>query len=159
MLTLAQRAKAFAIEAHKDQKYGELDYSFHLEGVVVNVLERNRDNPMLQTLIAIAWLHDVVEDTDVAVQQLEREFGLCIALAVRDLSKTKGQDYKEYMLQCCKGALAREVKICDTMFNLQQSFLNNREKGMKKYPEQLAILVAGHWDNELLFYKEEECQA
>lgn len=159
MLTLAQRAKAFAIEAHKDQKYGEYDYSFHLEGVVLNIVERNRDNPMLQTLCAIGWLHDVVEDTDVTVQQLEREFGLCIALAVRDLSKTEGQDYKEYMLQCCKGALAREVKICDTMFNLQQSFLNNRAKGMKKYPEQLAILVAGHWDNELLFYKEEECQA
>lgn len=156
MTTLAQRAKAFAIEAHGDQMYGERPYHFHLEGVVNNIAERNKDNPMLQVLCAIGWLHDVIEDTSVTYDTLVREFGVCIAEAVQRLTKTEGQDYKAYMLANCKSELAREVKICDTMFNLQQSFLNNRAKGMKKYPEQLAILVAGHWCEELVFYKEEE---
>lgn len=151
---LVRKAERFAADKHKGQKYGEKPYLYHLEGVVRNVIQRNKEDPLLSTLVAIAWLHDVVEDCGVTVQELEKEFGLCIALSVEALSKTKGQDYKEYMLQCCKSALAREVKICDTMFNLESSFNSRNEKGMKKYPTQLAILVEGYWKEELLFYKE-----
>ena len=32
---LVLRAQAFALEAHKDQKYGKLPYDFHLRAVVV----------------------------------------------------------------------------------------------------------------------------
>lgn len=155
-VALTSKARLFAVEKHKGQKYGDNDYVHHLQGVVRNVVKRNADNPLLAILIAIAWLHDVLEDCDVTLQELINEFGVCIAFSVQDLSKTKGQDYKEYMLQCCKTALAREVKICDTLFNLNESFFSGNVKGMNKYPTQLAILQMGHWAEELLFYKEKE---
>lgn len=160
---LVVRAEKFATEKHKGQKYGEHDYVCHLEGVVHRVILRNAKditegggNPMLAILIAIAWLHDVMEDCGVTYKELVDNFGVCIADAVLRLTKHKGVDYNTYMVACCESALAREVKICDTLANLNESFNTHNEKGMKKYPTQLAILVAGTWAGKLVFLKEEE---
>ena len=163
---LETRAMAFALEAHTGQFYAGKPYSYHLSKVVDNVLSRRFGDPLLSTYVAVAWLHDVMEDCGITFKQLEDEFGLCIAEAVRRLTKTKGMKYEHYMAGCIMSEIAREVKICDTMANLTQSFESSGspdpderekgEKGMKKYPKQLQILVAGVWSGELLFNKGEE---
>lgn len=153
---LETRAMKFAIEAHGDQMYGDHPYSYHLSQVVDNVLIRKFGDPLLSTYVAVAWLHDTMEDCGITFKQLEDEFGLCIAEAVKRLTKIKGMEYEHYLAGCIMSDIAREVKICDTMANLQESFRNNRLKGMKKYPKQLAILTAGVWAGELLFNKGEE---
>jgi (p)ppGpp synthase/HD superfamily hydrolase len=155
-LILMNKAYKFAIEAHGDQMYGDHPYSYHLEQVVDNVMIRKADDPMLSTYVAVAWLHDTMEDCGVTFKQIQDEFGLAIADAVQRLTKTKGMQYEHYLAGCIMSAVAREVKICDTMANLMESFRNNREKGMLKYPKQLAILTAGVWAGELLFNKGEE---
>lgn len=154
MSDLETRAMKFAIDAHGDQMYGDHPYSYHLSQVVDNVLIRKFYDPLLSTYVAVAWLHDTMEDCGVTFKQIQDEFGLCIADAVNRLTKTKEMDYDHYIAACCISTIACEVKICDTMANLQESFRSNRSRGMAKYPKQLAMLVDGMWKGQLLFYKE-----
>lgn len=148
---LMMKAKRFAEKAHLGQKYGEQPYTYHLEGVVSLVTARMKADPMLSTYVAVAWLHDTLEDTTATFKQIHDEFGLAIATAVLALTKVEELSYERYMVGCCENSLAREVKICDTLFNLNESFKGSYVKGMNKYPKQLAILVAGSWKNELVF--------
>lgn len=150
---LMAKAKSFALEAHGDQTYAGNPYSYHLMAVVANVMIRRKDDPLLSTYVAVAWLHDTMEDCGITFKQIEDEFGLCIAECVRRLTKTKGMEYEHYLAGCIVSNIAREVKICDTMANLTQSFYScgsdnpaersKGEKGMTKYPNQLNILVRG----------------
>lgn len=140
---LMAKARRFAIEKHKGQKYGPHDYTYHLERVVANVQMRMKDDPMLPIYIAVAWLHDVMEDCGVSYTELAREFGVEIAYAVERLSKMKGLSYGTYIQNCIDYAIAREVKICDTMSNLTESFETGNTKGLAKYPKQLHMLIEG----------------
>lgn len=132
----------FATLAHGDQLYGDKPYTYHLQGVAKLVNARNEGEDNLNTLLIIAWLHDVREDTDVDIISICEAFGMTVANAVIDLTHYEGMSREVYLQQCKANPLAREVKICDTMFNLQQSFKSRRGKGMKKYPAQLAYLTA-----------------
>ena len=143
MLSLEKRAEEFAVERHKGQKYGDNEYVYHLRQVVENVKKRNQFHPLLSTLIAIAWLHDVLEDTDTEYSELVSEFGTCVAFCVSQLSKSPEVSYKEYMERIVFTALAREVKICDTCENMVESIKSGNAKGLAKYPRQLTILVTG----------------
>lgn len=118
------------------------------------VSDRMKGDPMLSTYVAVAWLHDVLEDTDTTFKELVDEFGLAIATAVQAITKNDDLSYEAYMVNCCENAIAHIVKICDTLFNLNESFKSLNKKGMYKYPTQLAILVGGVWAGELVYYKE-----
>ena len=86
------RARAFAVEAHGDQRYGEEPYVVHLEAVHATAVEFGvTDAP---TLIA-AWLHDVVEDTDVTREQVAAEFGDAVATLVHAVTNEPGSNRKE----------------------------------------------------------------
>lgn len=151
---LETRAMKFAIEAHGDQMYAGHPYSYHLSQVVDNVIARKFGDPLLSTYVAVAWLHDVMEDCGITFKQVEDEFGLCIAESVKRLTKVGGMEYENYLSACIVSAIAREVKICDTMANLTQSFKSSGscnpaekakgQKGLLKYPNQLNILVRGY---------------
>lgn len=138
---LEAKAKRFAVGAHGAQQYGDKPYSYHLEQVVANVKLRMKGSPDLSVYVAVAWLHDVLEDTEVTFQELVDEFGLGIAFAVSDL--TKDCDYLEYIQRCIRYSVAREVKICDTMANLTESFKSGNARGLSKYPKQLHMLIEG----------------
>lgn len=72
-------ARAFAIAAHaavgQRRKYTGEPYHVHPERVAEWVRSAGGDDNM----IAAAWLHDVVEDTQVTLEFIEREFGSDIA--------------------------------------------------------------------------------
>lgn len=81
-------AMIFAREAHKDQKrkYTGNPYADHLAevaGIVATVIP----SPGLgDRMIAVAWLHDVMEDQGVAHDTLRGLFGTVVADGVRWLS-------------------------------------------------------------------------
>jgi guanosine-3',5'-bis(diphosphate) 3'-pyrophosphohydrolase len=85
-------AKRFAVEAHADQSYGEEPYAVHLEAVVSIVQQAAPDDALAE---AVAWLHDVVEDTPVTVDALTKSFGAEVALAVASLSDPPGRSRRE----------------------------------------------------------------
>ncbi len=142
-VVLEAKAKRFAAEKHIKQRYGDKPYVYHLRQVVDNVKLRMEGNPLLSTYVAVAWLHDVMEDCGVTYEELEKEFGVAIAYAVLQLTKYSTQSYESYIQGCINCAIAREVKICDTMANLMESFKTGNAKGLAKYPKQLHMLIEG----------------
>ena len=83
-MSAVEKAKLFALKAHGDQKYGESPYEKHLQDVADVIAEYiDIGDPSLAVLLNGAWLHDVIEDTDVTFQQVFEEFGRHVA----DVSK------------------------------------------------------------------------
>jgi len=81
---VAYEAMMFAREVHKDQvrKYTENPYVDHLAevaGIVSTVAHA-------EVMIAVAWLHDCMEDQGVDVWDLTRRFGGTVAVGVQRLS-------------------------------------------------------------------------
>src|SRR5690606_16480179 len=82
---LIRKAFDVAVDAHKEQrrKSGE-DYIFHPIAVAKIVAG---EIGLGATSIASALLHDVVEDTDVTVEDIEKTFNPKIAQIVEGLTK------------------------------------------------------------------------
>lgn len=84
--TLISRAKAFATHHHgaiqQKHKYTGEDYIVHpIEVSEIVALVTNDD-----AMIAAALLHDVVEDTPVNIEDIEREFGAEVSELVSGLT-------------------------------------------------------------------------
>ncbi len=80
---LVERAQVFALKRHAGQMYGDLPYGYHLLKVV-QVLERF--DAVGDYLIAAAWLHDVIEDTDTTYKEVLERFGESVAELVSRVS-------------------------------------------------------------------------
>lgn len=76
---LPERALAFATKAHDSidhrRKYSGNPYINH----PIAVAELVKSVPHTQEMIAAAYLHDVVEDMPVTIDQIEAEFGPTVA--------------------------------------------------------------------------------
>ena len=106
---------------HGGQKYGGYHYEYHLEMVVKRVEDLYPESPKLKLLRQVAWLHDVVEDTDIDPQFLLEEFGAEVTNAVMVISKIEGEDLYDYYDRVATNKLAFKVKVADTLSNLEQS--------------------------------------
>jgi (p)ppGpp synthase/HD superfamily hydrolase len=85
-MSIAFKAMQFAREAHKDQlrNYTDEPYCTHLAevaGIVATL-----DLPEGPIAIAVAWLHDTVEDTGTTPRTLFEEFGQDVKAGVMLLS-------------------------------------------------------------------------
>ena len=73
-MDLIQRARAYAIAAHtataQIRKYTHAPYWHHCQEVASTVARYAAD----PAIVATAWLHDVVEDTSVTIEDLRKEF-------------------------------------------------------------------------------------
>ena len=90
---LAADARAFAIDAHGGQRYGEHPYVVHLDEVVA-ILHAFVVAPGPELLV-IGYLHDVVEDTPVTLTQVGQRFGEGVARCVDLLTDAPGRNRKE----------------------------------------------------------------
>lgn len=83
---LEQRARAFAVRCHANigqkRKYTDEPYIKHPAAVA----ELVRNVPHTEAMICAAWLHDVVEDTAVTLEEIRHEFGPDIAALVEMLT-------------------------------------------------------------------------
>lgn len=86
MSEIVNQAKVYATQAHaridQRRKYSNQAYDVHLKKVAELVQEVSDDPHM----IAAAWLHDTVEDTEATIQDIERIFGLDVAELVEELT-------------------------------------------------------------------------
>lgn len=114
-------ARAFAIEAHGDQKYGERPYAHHLDAVVALLA------PYGEQAQVVGYLHDVVEDTAVSKAQVQARFGEHIAACVSLLTDEPGATRKERKAKTYARlaqvtgpeALALVVKTADRLANVR----------------------------------------
>ncbi len=130
-VALAQR---IATEAHEGQfrRGGVIPYIEHPRAVAGRV--GNDFDAQV-----VAWLHDVLEDSEVSAEQL-RDQGIpdhCID-AVILLTKTREISYEDYLERLAQSPLATKVKIADMISNLAD---NPTNKQLKKYAKGLSRLT------------------
>lgn len=66
----------------------------------------------------VALLHDVVEDADYTLDDIEKEFDTDIRDAVDALTKREGESYQDFIERADNNPVARRVKIVDLEDNL-----------------------------------------
>lgn len=129
-------AKTIAMKFHAGQMYGEYPYWHHLLQVAESVKVENDDR-----LKAIAWLHDILEDTKCTKEILYALFEDNIVDAVIAISKVEGESKEDYIAKVKKNSLALTVKMHDTLCNLKESLIRRDMKRVKKYSNQLILLT------------------
>ena len=122
--------KAFdvAVDAHKDQrrKSGEA-YIFHPIGVAKIVAQ---EIGLGATSIAAALMHDVVEDTDITIEDIEKMFNPKIAQLVEGLTKIslvkkemnvsmQAENFRKMLLTLNDDVRVILIKIADRLHNMQ----------------------------------------
>ncbi|MCB9063083.1 MAG: bifunctional (p)ppGpp synthetase/guanosine-3',5'-bis(diphosphate) 3'-pyrophosphohydrolase [Halobacteriovoraceae bacterium] len=142
-------------EVEFKHQYDGLGYSVHLREVRA-VLKRfgigPKDSMLGLVLGSAAWLHDIIEDTDLTYEDLQRDFNQLIALIVRGVSKvekTEGMSSQERLRITYKLTTQHEgsriLKLADRIANV--------EKGLKLllsgYPSKVSKYFQ-EWD---LFYQ------
>lgn len=127
-----QSAILIATEAHQNQfrRDGKTPYITHPQKVA-NLVE-SKDAK------AVAWLHDVLEDSDFTVKDLfDRGIPEHIVDAVVILTKSSLYTYEEYLERVKENELAKTVKIADMMANLSDT---PTQKQVEKYTKGLTFL-------------------
>jgi len=72
----------------------------------------------------VAVLHDVVEDSDVTLDDLRRQgYGERIVAAVDHLTRREGESYDDFVARAAADPLARAVKVADLEDNLDTTRL------------------------------------
>ena len=131
-------AISLAAEAHRDQKdKANAPYILHPLRVMLR-METETDR-------IIAMLHDVVEDSRVTLQELQRAgYSAEIVEAVKYLTKAKEEEYENFIERIKGNTLAIKIKIADLEDNL--NFERIKEPGeddlkrYENYRRALAVL-------------------
>ena len=111
---LTYRAMHIAYNAH----HGQLDksgapYIFHS----IHLAEQMGD----EISCCAALLHDVVEDTEVTLEDLQKEFPVEVVEAVRLLTHEEGVPTQEYLTAIKANPIALKVKLADNAHNADQT--------------------------------------
>lgn len=130
---LEDLAESLAELKHYGQCYGTHPYTYHLREVVSLC-----SSPEARI---VAWLHDILEDTDASYELLYHMFGKEIADAVHKISKYPHKTYEDYIKGVKSNGLSHIVKIADTRCNLWQSESEGDERRITKYTKQLELLL------------------
>lgn len=126
---LTIKAMKLAYNAHEGQfDQSGVPYIFH----PVHLAEQMED----EIATCVALLHDILEDTDFKVQDLEKEFPKEVVQAVILLTHNPCDNYLDYVRRLCQNPLARRVKLADIAHNTDETRLS----GTTPAPGQLK-----HW--------------
>ncbi len=124
---LIDKAYRLAEKSHEGQfrKTGE-PYIEHPVSVAGILAEMGMDS----ACIAAALLHDVVEDTDVSLEEIEKEFNKDIALLVDGVTKLgqitfstleeqQAENLRKMLLAMSKDIRVMIIKLCDRLHNMR----------------------------------------
>lgn len=112
-----KKAMRIMFEKQKNQMGKDgVPYIFHPWHVAESMTDEKR------TIVAL--LHDVVEDTEVTIEDLRREgFSEDIIEALTLLTHKEEMDYYAYIRKIRTNPIARDVKVADLMHNSDTSRL------------------------------------
>ncbi len=154
--SLIEQAYVLAAKAHETQfRDSGKPYITHPVAVAEILAELNMDSPT----IAAALLHDVVEDTEISLADIERQFGRDVALLVNGVTKIKQLPTEMgEMRQAKKGDLQAEylrqmfmamgndvrvilVKLADRLDNMRTLGSLSRDRQIRNARETLDIFA------------------
>lgn len=141
--------KAFdmALESHKDmrRKSGE-PYIYHPIAVAQIAAE---EIGLGTTSIVCALLHDVVEDTDMTLEDIEREFGKKAAKIIDGLTKISGvfdtnsslqaENFRKMLLTLADDVRVILIKLADRLHNMRTMDFMPRHKQLKIASETIYL--------------------
>jgi guanosine-3',5'-bis(diphosphate) 3'-pyrophosphohydrolase len=141
--------KAFdmALESHKDmrRKSGE-PYIYHPIAVAQIAAE---EIGLGTTSIVCALLHDVVEDTDITLDDIEREFGKKTAKIIDGLTKISGvfdtnsslqaENFRKMLLTLADDVRVILIKLADRLHNMRTMDFMPRHKQLKIASETIYL--------------------
>jgi (p)ppGpp synthase/HD superfamily hydrolase len=145
---MVKRAMQMASFAHRDQKYGERPYVTHLADVVARVKTITQD----PEIIAAAWLHDTIEDTQITYGDVEREFGKNVAdivWAVTGVGHDRAAKMANAIEKIAKTPGSELVKSADRLSNASASKDEKKMKLYQRYKDEHKNLSPVLGDNEL----------
>ncbi len=144
---IIDRAIQVAVAAHDGQKrYSGCDYVCHPIQVATILVELGMDNEA----VAAAILHDVVEDTDLTLDDLRREFGEAIALLVDGVTKItqmpfstkeeqQAENVRKMLLAMAQDVRVIIIKLADRLHNMRTNSGWHPQKRRDKARETLDI--------------------
>lgn len=144
---LVWRAMQFAIAAHGTQvrKYTGEPYWKHA-AEVAGIL--SAASGVTSDMLAAAWLHDVIEDTDTTIEELKREFGGEVARLVRGVSdisrpedgsrSRRKQIDREHVAAGCW--MIQSIKLADSISNAGSVITHDLAFAKVYVPEKRALL-------------------
>lgn len=116
---ITNKAMKIAYDAHHGQvDCNNVPYIFH----PYHLAEQMKD----EITVCVALLHDVVEDTQVTMEQLEKEFPKQVIEALQLLTHDENTDYFEYIRAIKNNSIAKIVKLADLSHNSDQSRITNK---------------------------------
>ena len=157
MNELVTKAYGFAWGAHNEQMYGEESYVKGHLIEVIQVLHRFGFHEDTQPeLFAAAWLHDVLEDTQVKIQTLRQVFPRRVCYLVEALTDEPGRNRAERKAATYKkiraaGRDAVIIKLADRIANMEASSMSDlsfHEMYKKERPAFIEALYSYHDDLE-----------
>jgi len=134
--------KAFLVAAyfHCGQFYGSGEHKYPYSMHFTNVSMR------CETSVAkiTATLHDVIEDTELTLKDLElMKFSPEVIAAVECMTHRENESYEDYLVRAVSNPISKEVKLADVTENLSNTKSlkkERREKLEKKYAAALEFL-------------------
>jgi GTP diphosphokinase / guanosine-3',5'-bis(diphosphate) 3'-diphosphatase len=87
-----------------------------------------------------AILHDVIEDCDISIDELQKELGLTSGMCqvINLLTKIKDSDYEEYISKIKSNSTARKIKIADLEHNMDIKRIIGRSDMTEKDKTRMA---------------------
>ena len=148
-MSIAYEAMMFAREAHKDQrrKYTGNPYSDHLAEVAGIAMSVGWHDSAVHPdiFMATCWLHDCVEDCGVELSEIDRLFGVQVAIGVSGLSDMESGNRAERKqlsrdrLESCSGWI-QTIKCADLISNTS-SIVMHDPKFAVTYLEEKRLLL------------------
>ena len=148
-LQVIKKAYLFANEKHFGVKRltGE-DYINHPLNVAYILTSMNAD----YSTLAAALLHDVIEDTDVTKEELEKLFGSEIALLVDGVTKINKINFettnaavianqRKILVGLCEDVRVIFIKLADRLHNMRTLWIHSEKKQKENALETLEILT------------------
>lgn len=144
---MIRKAFEVAVESHQDmrRKSGE-PYIYHPIAVAQIAAEEIGLGP---TSIACALLHDVVEDTDITLDDIERDFGKKVAKIIDGLTKIssvfdtnsslQAENFRKMLLTMADDVRVILIKLADRLHNMRTMEFMPRDKQLKLSSETIYL--------------------
>jgi GTP pyrophosphokinase len=145
---LVKKAYLISKESHGNQKRHSGDLYFSHPLAVAEILTNLK---LDEESIACGLLHDVVEDTEISLQEIRHEFGDVVASLVDGVTKLGriegasynenfAEDFRKLTLAMSQDIRTLLVKLADRLHNMRTiSYMPNHEKKIRKAKETLDI--------------------
>lgn len=159
-------AGAFALERHGEQDHGCLKIGDHLRDVVDNVRKHYDPHVNIREIdevLAAAWLHDIIEDTETTPDEIAERFGDSVEEVVSLLTDKAGRNRMERHLKTYHAIRqdndATLIKLCDRRHNHERS-IKHGEHYAAMYKDEYVYFKFSLWTPHRFkaLWRELDCQ-